>query len=69
MLALRLAFGQFPIQAQQKRQGIGACAIVNAIGGADGGVEGGLGVAEAVGARSFEGALEVAQGPAVAAVI
>ena len=35
------------------------------IGGADGGVEGGVGVAEAVGAGGFEGAIEVAQGPAV----
>ena len=39
--------------------------VLHAVGGADGGVEGGMGGAEAVGAGGFEGAIEVAQGPAV----
>lgn len=36
--------------------------FLHAAGGADGGVEGGVGLAEAVGARVFEGAAELAQG-------
>jgi hypothetical protein len=50
-----------------KRLGVrsSSTALPHATGGADGGVEGGVGVAEAVGAGGFEGAIEFAQGPAV----
>lgn len=36
--------------------------VAHSIGGADGGVQGGVGVAEPVGTEGFEGAIEVAQG-------
>jgi hypothetical protein len=60
--ALRLCLGQFEIQPQHESQGV--FGVFHAIGRTDGGVEGGLGVAEAVGASGFEGTIEVAQGPA-----
>ena len=62
-LSFRFQISKFEVQAQEEGQGI--FTRVHAISGADGGVEGGLGVAEAVGAGGFEGAIEVAQGPAV----
>jgi hypothetical protein len=62
-LPLLLSVSQLQVQAQQKGQHI--FIFLHAVGSADGGVEGGLGVAEAVGAGGFEGAIEVARGPAV----
>ena len=61
--AIRLAAGQFEVEV--KEEGEGVFLFLHPVGGADGGVEGGLGVAQAVGAGGFEGAIEVAQGPAV----
>ena len=58
-----LSLSQLEVQAQE--EGKGVFLLIHPVGGADGGVEGGLGVAEAVGAGGFEGAIEIAQGPAV----
>jgi hypothetical protein len=62
-----LAFGfeGCKVQIQPQKEYEAVFAFLHAIGGADGGVEGVLGVAEAVGAGGFEGAIEVAQRPAV----
>ena len=60
LFALRFPISQFEVQAEEETQRI--FGVFHAVGGADGGVEGGLGVAEAVGAGGFEGAIEVAQG-------
>ena len=60
--------GGFPggkVEVQVEQEGHHVFALFHAVGGADGGVEGGLGVAEAVGAGGFEGEIEVAEGPAV----
>ena len=54
---------QFQVQTEEKGQGI--FGVLDAVRGTDDGVEGGVGVTEAVGAGGFEGAIEVAQGPAV----
>ena len=62
-LTFGLLVGQFEIQPEQEAKGVSA--RFHPIGDADGGVEGGLGVAQAVGAGGFEGAIEVAQRPAV----
>ena len=62
-LASGLLLGQFQVYPEQERQRV--FALLHAVGGADGGVEGGLAVAAAVGVGRFEGAIEVAQGSAV----
>ena len=62
-MTLGFCVGQFKVQAEEEGQRV--FLFVHAVCGADGGVEGGLGVVEAVGAGGFEGAIEVAQGPAV----
>jgi hypothetical protein len=63
VLAFGFPVGQFQIQVKEKGEWV--FRVLHAVGSMDGGVEGGLGVAEAVGAGGFEGAIEVAQGPAV----
>ena len=54
---------KFQVQCQQ--QGKSVSGVFHPVGVADGGVEGAVGVAQAVGTGDFEGAIEVAQGPAV----
>jgi hypothetical protein len=61
--ALGFLVCQFEVQAEEEGQVV--FGVFHAVGGADGGVEGGLGVAKAVGAGGCEDASEVAQGPAV----
>jgi len=58
-------FERRKLEVQPKEKGEGIFVFLHSVSGADGGVEGGVGVAEAVGAGGFEGAIEVAQGPAV----
>jgi hypothetical protein len=60
---LGLLAGQLKIQPQQ--EGVRVFGGAHAVSGADGGGEGGVGVAEPVGAGGFEGVIEFAQGPAV----
>ena len=62
-LALSLLVCQ--VQIELEEEGGGVFDFLHALRGADGGVEGGAGVAEAVGAGGFEGAIEFAQGPAI----
>ena len=63
MLAFGFPVGLFQIQVEEKGEQV--FRVLHAVGGADGGVEGGVGVAEAIDAGGFEGAIEVAQGLAV----
>ena len=63
--SLALSFKPGQLQVQPQEEGEEVFRFLHAVGGADGGVEGGMGVAEAVGAGGFESAIEVAQGPTV----
>ena len=52
-------------QVQCRQEGEGIFGGIHTVGGADGEVEGGVGVAEAVGAGGFEGAINFTRGPAI----
>ena len=62
---MALRFEGCQLQVQSEEEGQHVFALLHAVGGAEGGAEGGVGVAEAVGTGGVEGAIEVAQGPAV----
>ena len=62
---LAFTFERGALQVQAKEESKRILIVFHSVGGAHGGVEGRVGVAEAVGAGGFEGAIEVAQGPAV----
>jgi hypothetical protein len=62
-LTFGLPVGQFQIQPEEEDEGVFGGA--HPIGGANGEVESGVGVAEAVGAGDFEAAIEVAQNSTV----
>lgn len=59
LLSVRFRGSQFEIEVEVNRQRV--FAFLHVVGGADDGVEGGMSVAEAVGAGNLEGAIEVAQ--------
>ena len=63
-VALRSLVCQLQLEPQVEAEQV--FRLLDAVGGADGGVEGGMGIAEAVSAGGLAGAIEFAQGAVVA---